>query len=390
MDRVHRKGSSRGIVPESDDAESSPTQEPAVTTAAASGRTSSVELSVKAGRVTSRKERLDRLLTKLAPVEDAEDRMPPSRVGLAIMVVSVLGMALLCFRLRHFFTDDAWISVRYAENLADGHGFVWNPGGVPAEGFSNPLLVYGEALAHWVGWSSISFARTLGVASAVGCICLVYLGGRQVVGEIAARSATDLTGLCRPMALWAVGGLETAVMALVITAATLELARHREGRPWMAAALLGLLPWLRPEGLAVALAVAVFWALPGLLRTSTRRRALIGLAVVGGLPVLSQLALEIVRLAAYGHLLPNSVYYKVGHGGIIVVALKFVRQAWPVLSLAIVGASRRVGGCGFWQCRQSCTSWVPSAPQTRSTPQAGSSSRRGLSLRYLRGWASQR
>ena len=53
--------------------------------------------------------------------------------------------------------------------------------------------------------------------------------------------------------------------------------------------------------------------------------------------MLSQGVLEIVRLAAYGHLLPNSVYYRLGNGGIIEVALKFVRQAWPVLTMAIVG-----------------------------------------------------
>ena len=287
--------------------------------------------------MTSRQERLDRLLTKLAPVEAAEDRLPRSPVGLTIMVLSAVGMVLLCYRLRDFTTDDAWISVRYAENLANGHGFVWNPGGVPVEGFSNPLLVYGEALAHRVGWSAMSFARTLGVASAVACVCLVYWRGRDVVGETAARSATVLTGLCPPMALWAVGGLETAVTGLVITAGVLVLARRLEGKPWLAGALLALLPWLRPEGLVVALPVAVFWAFPRLVRTSTRRGALIGLAVVGGLPVLSQLVLEIVRLAAYGHVLPNPVYYKVGNGGIIEVALKFVRQAWPVLALAGAG-----------------------------------------------------
>ena len=43
--------------------------------------------------------------------------------------------------LRGFVTDDAWISVRYAENLARGEGPVWNPGGERVEGYSNPALV---------------------------------------------------------------------------------------------------------------------------------------------------------------------------------------------------------------------------------------------------------
>lgn len=260
-----------------------------------------------------------------------------SPVGTAVMLLSVAGFFLLSFRLRHFFTDDAWISVRYAESLADGYGFVWNPGGEAVEGFSNPLLVYAEAVAHLIGLSAGTSARILGVVSAVACIVLVYWRGREVVGETAARAAAVLTGFSPPFALWAVGGLETTVTALVITAATLELARRDGGRPLVAGMLLALLPWLRPEGIAVALALAVLGEGLGLLHASTRRRSLVRLALVGGLPVLSQAALEVLRLAVYGHLVPNSVIYKSGVGPLFLVPGKFLAQASAILALAAVG-----------------------------------------------------
>src|SRR3954451_10285533 len=37
--------------------------------------------------------------------------------------------------------DDAMISMRYAKNLANGYGLVWNPGGERVEGYTNPLWV---------------------------------------------------------------------------------------------------------------------------------------------------------------------------------------------------------------------------------------------------------
>src|ERR1700693_4761930 len=37
--------------------------------------------------------------------------------------------------------DDAFISYRYAQNLAMGHGITWNPGYPPTEGYTNFLLV---------------------------------------------------------------------------------------------------------------------------------------------------------------------------------------------------------------------------------------------------------
>ena len=72
---------------------------------------------------------------------------PAAAVG-AAAVAAFLG---LCAVLRGFVTDDAWISVRYAENLAAGHGPVWNPGGPRVEGYSNPALVALEALADLAG-----------------------------------------------------------------------------------------------------------------------------------------------------------------------------------------------------------------------------------------------
>lgn len=256
----------------------------------------------------------------------------------AVTVLSCAFFAVLCWVLRGFVTDDSWISVRYAENLAAGAGAVWNPGGPRTEGFSNPLLVYVEALADAVGWSAVSAARALGVVSGLACIVLVHRAGRAVIGEPAAVVGAVLTGLSAPFALWAVGGLETTVTAAVLTAAVLQLARPDGGRPLLAGGLLAVLPWLRPEGLAVGLALAALGEGPALLRRGTRPAALRRLAAVGGLPVLSQAVLEAIRLGVYGHLLPNSVLYKSGTGQTLGVLEKFFGHSMLVLGLALVGA----------------------------------------------------
>ena len=252
--------------------------------------------------------------------------------------VAALVYLALCWLYRDFLTDDAWISVRYAENIANGDGFVWNPGGPRVEGFSNPLLVAVEALAHAVGWSASAAARVLGVASGLACVVLVYVMGRPVVGEHAARVGCLLTACCAPFAAWAVGGLETLPVALAVAAGTLELARRDGGRVVRAAAVLAVLPWLRPEGLAIAAALVALGELPGLFRAATRRRALRRALVLGGIPLLSQLVLELVRLGIYGHLLPNSVVYKSGAGDGLAVLDRFLDQAWLPTLVAVVGA----------------------------------------------------
>ncbi len=265
-------------------------------------------------------------------------RPSSTTLGWAVVGLSALVHLALCWSLRGFLTDDAWISVRYAENLAIGEGFVWNPDGPRVEGFSNPLLVAIEALAHAVGWSAPGAARLLGVVSGLACVVLVYVQGRSVVGESAARIASLLTACSAPFALWAVGGLETLLVALAVAAGTLEVARRDGGRVLPAAAAFAVLPWLRPEGLAVAAAVVALGEVPGLFRAATRRRALLRASLLGGIPLCSQLALEAVRLGVYGHLLPNSVLYKSGAGDGLTVLDKFLDQALFPTVLAVVGA----------------------------------------------------
>src|SRR3954463_16235411 len=116
----------------------------------------------------------------LSPARVAPRRRRRPAPGWAVVALAAAVHLWLCWALRGFLTDDAWISVRYAENLADGEGFVWNPGGPRVEGFSNPLLVAVEALAHAVGWSAPGAARALGVLSGLACVVVVYARGRAV------------------------------------------------------------------------------------------------------------------------------------------------------------------------------------------------------------------
>jgi arabinofuranosyltransferase len=245
------------------------------------------------------------------------------------------GFVALCFLVGRFVTDDAWISARYAENLAHGAGWVWNPGGPRVEGFSNPLLVTLEAFGVLIGIGPIAVARALGVAAGLALLALIHVSARPVVGRRAARVALPLIALYPALAVWAIGGLETLPAALAITAGVLPLAREAPTRrdALRAGVAFAVLPWLRPEGIAVALAVALAAETRGIADRDGRIR----LALAAGLPLASQALLEALRLAVYGHLLPNSFIYKQGTGGTLDVLSQFVTQSWPLLLVAVAG-----------------------------------------------------
>ncbi|MBA2320004.1 MAG: hypothetical protein H0V89_02510, partial [Deltaproteobacteria bacterium] len=55
----------------------------------------------------------------------------------AISVVAAAATSALPSSPGHAVVDDAWISWRYAEHLAEGRGLVYNTGAPPIEGYTN-------------------------------------------------------------------------------------------------------------------------------------------------------------------------------------------------------------------------------------------------------------
>src|SRR2546422_6324150 len=72
------------------------------------------------------------------PVPDGTRR---ARVLLATALLATLVLLLAHSAVYWFLTDDAFISFRYARNLRQGHGLVFNPGFERVEGYTNFLWV---------------------------------------------------------------------------------------------------------------------------------------------------------------------------------------------------------------------------------------------------------
>ena len=178
-------------------------------------------------------------------------------------------LALLAYLayISRFFVDDAFISFRYARNLLEGHGLVWNPG-ERVEGYSNFLWIL-ELAAIWAvtgvppedaaRWLSVAYtAATLG-AMAWWAWSLPGLRERGLVWWMA------LALLCSSatFALWtSAGGLETRQFTFFVLLAVVALTAHRGSRGGLAVASLSLAlaSLTRPEGPLIAACCFAWWA----------------------------------------------------------------------------------------------------------------------------------
>ncbi|HEY0633261.1 MAG TPA: hypothetical protein VGC98_14490 [Thermoleophilaceae bacterium] len=211
--------------------------------------------------------------------------------------------------------DDAMISMRYAHNLADGHGLVWNAG-QDVEGYSNFLWTLWMSLLHLVGLPDRSVSVLVMVTSAglllatllvVRRLCALLAPGRPLVGALAML----MTALFYPLSFWALRGMEVGLAAfLTALAALLVLELRAEwsaARCWALAGVLGAAVLTRDDLFVPCAIVLAFvaWQFP----PYSRRRTLL---IVGGTVVAVIAGHELLRLAVYGDALPNTYYLKLG------------------------------------------------------------------------------
>jgi len=232
------------------------------------------------------------------------------------LALGLIGFGLL---VRHFafVCDDAYITFRYARNLAEGRGLVFNPGESPrVEGYSNLLWTLVLALAYRLGSGGAALgaaANALSIACGAGLLALVVRAAVRRVDPAPAVSALTAVflGTLVPFALWSTGGLETMPFSLALFATWERLEGERgRPRPWQAGAAAAAAALLRADGF---LWLAALLGLVGLGALARRERALLrALAITGALAAAVVGAQFLWRHAYYGEWLPNTARVKTG------------------------------------------------------------------------------
>jgi hypothetical protein len=166
-------------------------------------------------------------------------------VSLLAAIALVLGIALHLLAV-----DDAFITYRYAHNLASGNGFTYNSGD-PVLSTTAPLWALTLAAGALLSPNIPALANVLStIALAAGAILLFLMGRREGAPWVGALAALFLV-TC-PL-LWLSLGLETtAFLALALGA----LLAYRRSRLYLAAVLLALATLTRADGLVLAAVLA--------------------------------------------------------------------------------------------------------------------------------------
>jgi hypothetical protein len=233
---------------------------------------------------------------------------PKTLSGIAI-ILSVLVFIAGAAYFHDLSVDDAAISWRFARNLADGHGLVWNPGGPAVEGYSNLLWVLILSGSHALGFDIESTSQAVGgVLGVVNLLLLAAICRRFWSTSRFWWLPVPLVAVNAWWIMWSVSGLEIALFGTFLLLCVYALSLVSPRRSLLLAISLSGVTLTRPEGIGIAL-IVITAAL--LLARKDRENSTIS-ALLVPLMTLGTTVICLVgfRMWYYGYPLPNTVYAK--------------------------------------------------------------------------------
>jgi hypothetical protein len=174
-----------------------------------------------------------------------DPRAPWLFPGLAVVITR-----LLLWRAIPYAAEDAYITFRYARNLAHGFGWVYNPG-ERVFGFSSPLWTAWMALGFRLEVPPVLWARITTLIAEIFLLVAVVALLRRHASQAAAWCFALFFALWPYFSAVSVSCMENTVMAALMALAAL----WSERRSLLSGPALAAVFLIRPEGAAAALAL---------------------------------------------------------------------------------------------------------------------------------------
>lgn len=245
---------------------------------------------------------------------------PRGEVRRAVLAAAIAALALAALAAHAaaylpYLSDDALISLRYADRLIHDAGLTWTEG-ERVEGYSNLLWVLACAGLGWLGMDLIDAARLLGFVGMGVAICALVWRFRPARPVDAAAPLGGALALAAAgcIAVWTVGGLEQPLVAALLAlavAALLPAARRGPRAMLGAGTALGLLCLTRPDAVVLVAAMCAGVWLLGRLRL----RALGAAMALAAIPLACVIGQTAFRRVYYGEWVPNTAHAKLALTG---------------------------------------------------------------------------
>lgn len=166
----------------------------------------------------------------------------------------VLILVRIPYYLTHHIQEDAYITLRCAENLAETGVYGYNPGERVSASTSH-LYVFLAAITRLAAGKT-AFIPTLLVVNTILFVAGVYFLARLLQPDKGMWVLWIILSLLPVSLLISYSGMETSLLIFIIGLVLYLL--HEQQHRWLALLSLVLIPWVRPDAIACSL-IILFW-----------------------------------------------------------------------------------------------------------------------------------
>ena len=174
-----------------------------------------------------------------------------SRLLIVAGVSLCIGVLVIgAFHFRFPLEDDAYISLRYARDLARGYGLVYNPGEY-VEGYSDLLWVLVLSVFYYLHMNAELMSSLLGIACSCLCVPIIYKGIGNESNPAPRMAGALLFASNVYVWYWSGKGMETTMYMLLLSGGAISLARalNTGSDTRLSSLFFGLAAVTRPEGI---------------------------------------------------------------------------------------------------------------------------------------------
>jgi hypothetical protein len=227
-----------------------------------------------------------------------------------VIGICFIGFLIYSGHFYHLIDEDAFIVARYAENLAHGYGFVFNPGDETVEGFSNHLWLWIWAILIKIGIPTFTSVRLMGILFGLLTVIFLY----KLVERITSKHQTywAVVSIITLMSSWYYGywltrGLEAPLSSfLIIWCVFKAIDNNVKFKDILLPVILTVLS--RSEGIIITVFLFLPYIIYGYKRNKEKFqlgiKALLLSAVVYGI-------FNLLRILYFGRFYPETYTYKV-------------------------------------------------------------------------------
>jgi len=215
--------------------------------------------------------------------------------------------------------EDSFIGFRFAKNIAEGNGLVWNTGESPVEGYTNFLWIIFCSAAIITKTNLLVFVQVAGISFSIITLIYIYFFCSKLLefNSYSSLIACAFLAVSGPFATWASSGMETNLFALLVIASCYHELSYWKSRKKVSLILCFTFCFLaaltRPEGLGIFIILFIMHSYRALREKKSKE--IINYTFLALIIFVIPFSIYFIwRVSYYGYLFPLTYYAKTGGG----------------------------------------------------------------------------